>query len=348
MQRDERDVRAGVRVVDRVDLAVADQRLARVELPAEERVHRAADRHHLAPGLRLQERVVDLVAVVERAVGLEAHDHRLGADRQRAGEHVEPVDRALEVHQPLAGLVVAGLQLRPVAHLAHADPGAAVERLHEQRVADLAGDLGQVERLVVALGGIGEALVGRRLLVRDQPRAGDLHPKADHRAVGGVLLHRLERERVVRQVHVVHQRDLLDPLARHVVPVGEAVDDERVARAHAQVERLDRHALGGDRVLLAGVVDRSGGGARDERLERLRPVLLRAEQEADQVRAGHGRVPTPRRGRANRPAAGRACRASSSSCARRGGRGASRRAPGGAAPRPPRGCWRGSPRARRR
>ena len=73
-----------------------------------------------------------------------------------------------------------------------------------------------------------------------------------------MLLHRLERERVVEQVHAVHQRDLLDPLARHVVPVGEAVDDERVARAHAQVERLDRHALRGEGVALAVVLDHRG------------------------------------------------------------------------------------------
>ena len=55
--------------------------------------------------------MVDLVAVVERAVGLEAHDHRLGADRQAAREDVEAVDGGLEVHQPPAGLVVAGGEL---------------------------------------------------------------------------------------------------------------------------------------------------------------------------------------------------------------------------------------------
>ena len=64
------------------------------------------------PVSALEELVVDLVAVVQRAVGLEVHDHRLGADRERAGEHVEAVDRALQVHQPLAGLVVARGQLR--------------------------------------------------------------------------------------------------------------------------------------------------------------------------------------------------------------------------------------------
>ena len=281
MEADQADVRARVRVVDRVDLAVADQRLAAVELPAEEGVDRPADGHDLAAGLRAEEVVVDLVAVVERAVGLEPHDHRLGADREAAGEDVEAVDRGLEVHQAPAGLVVAGGELAGVADLAHADPGAAVERLHEQRVADLPRDVGEVERPVVAGGGVGEALVGGRLLVRHEPRRRHLQAEPDHRAIGGVLLHRLERERVVQQVHVVHQRDLLDPLARHVVPVREPVDDQRVARGGAQVERLDRHPLGGQRVRLAAVVDRAGAG--DERLERLRPVLLRAQQQPDQV-----------------------------------------------------------------
>jgi hypothetical protein len=190
------------------------------------------------------------------------------------------------VHQPLAGVVVALGELVRVAHHADADPGAAVERLHEQRVADPAGDLREVERAVVALGGVGEALVCRRLLVRHEPGVGHLQAEPHHRAVGGVLLHRLERERVVHQVHAVHQRDLLDPLARHVVPVGEAVDHERVARLHAQVERLDRDALGGELVALVAVLDR-GPEARHHRLEGARPVLLHPEQQPDQVRAGH-------------------------------------------------------------
>ena len=58
-----------------------------------------------------------------------------------------------------------------------------------------------------------------------------------------MLLHRLERERVVEQVDVVHQGDLLQPLARQVVPPGEPVDHERVARLRAQVERLDHDPL---------------------------------------------------------------------------------------------------------
>ena len=55
--------------------------------------------------------MVDLVAVVHRPVGLEVHHHRLGADREAAREDVEVLDRRLEVHQPLAGGVVDGMQL---------------------------------------------------------------------------------------------------------------------------------------------------------------------------------------------------------------------------------------------
>ena len=69
-----------------------------------------------------------------------------------------------------------------------------------------------------------------------------------------MLLHRLERERAVEQVHVVHQRDLLEPFAREVVPVGEPVDYELVAGAVSQVKRLDRDPLGGDPVAVPGVV----------------------------------------------------------------------------------------------
>ena len=64
------------------------------------------------PVAGVEEVVVDLVAVVLRPVGLEVHDHRLRADRERAGEHVEAVDGALQVHQALAGLVVSLGQLR--------------------------------------------------------------------------------------------------------------------------------------------------------------------------------------------------------------------------------------------
>ena len=235
-----------------------------------------------SPSSGREEVVVDRVAVVHRLLGPEVHDHRLGADRQRAGEDVEALDRRLQVHQALAGLVVGLVELAAVLDARHADPLAAVVGLHEQRVADALGDLVEVERLVVLRRGVGEARVVGRVLVRDEDGLRDLQPEPQHRAVRRVLLHRLERERAVEQVHVVHQRDLLQPLAREVVPVGEPVDDEVVARLAAQVERLHRDPLGGDRVRRAGgVLDRAD--ARDERLERARPVLLGAEEQADQV-----------------------------------------------------------------
>ena len=235
------------------------------------------DREDLVAELRRQEVVPHLVAVVHRPRRVEPHRHRLGADRERAHEDVEPLERGLQVHHPLARLVVARAQLvgRPDAR--DADPLAAVERLHEERVPDVLADRLEVERRVVALGGRLEALVRRRHLVRDQPRVGHADPEAHQRAVGGVLLHRLERERVVQQVHVVHQRDLLQPRARQVVPPREPVDHERVARPVAEVERLVDDPLGAQRV----AVDRAE--PRDERLERRGPVLLGAEEQADRV-----------------------------------------------------------------
>ena len=277
------DVRGRVRVVDRRGDAVLDDRLARVELPAEEGVHEPADRHDLVAGLGGEEVVVDLVAVVHRPVRLEVHHHRLGADREAAREDVEVLDRRLQVHQPLAGGVVDGLQLRRVADPRDADPLAAVERLHVERVADLRRDLLEVEGEVVPLGGRLEARVLGRALVRDQPRLRHVQAEPHHRAVGRVLLHRLERERVVQEVDVVHQRDLLQPLARDGVPPAEPVDHERVAGLRAQVERLVRDPLGRQLVRLAAVLDRADLG--EQVLERARPVLLGAEQESDQMRA---------------------------------------------------------------
>ena len=90
-----------------------------------------------------------------------------------------------------------------------------------------------------------------------------------------MLLHRLEREGVVEQVDVVHERDLLQPLARDVVPVRQPVDDEAVAAGLAQVERLDGDALDVVAVGVAAHLQRRVEPA-DQRLERARPVLLGA------------------------------------------------------------------------
>ena len=294
MQRGDRDVRAGVGVVDRVDRAALDQRLAGVELPAEERVHDPPDRHDLVADLGGEEVVVDGVARVHRLVRVEVHHHRLGADRQRPGEHVVALDGGLQVHQHLAGLVVGAVQLVDVADARDAAPGTAVVRLHEQRVADLVGDRVEVERLVVAGGGVGVLRVVDRVLVRHQRRVGHLQAEPHHRAVGGVLLHGLEGERRVHQVDAVHQRDLLQPLARDVVPVGQPVDHQVVGRLVAQVERLDRDALDVVRVLRARPVGHRADPPHQV-LEDPRPVVLRPEQESQQVPVGGHRRPFRRR-----------------------------------------------------
>ncbi len=107
-----------------------------------------------------------------------------------------------------------------------------------------------------------------------------------------MLLHGLERERAVEQIHVVHQRDLLQPLARVVVPVREPVDDQGVLGLVTQAERLhsDAHRpypmgaspLVGDRTQPA-----------HQRLVCSRPVVLGAQQQADDVlHFGHSRLLT--------------------------------------------------------
>ena len=103
-----------------------------------------------------------------------------------------------------------------------------------------------------------------------------------------MLLHRLERERRVQQVGAVHQRGLLEPLARVVVPVGEAVDHQAGAHRVGEPERLDREPLAAYLVPLAAVDHRADPG--QDRLEGPWPVLLGAEEEPDQVSVGvsHG------------------------------------------------------------
>src|SRR5205814_9990043 len=111
VQRRECDVGRRVRVVDRIGNAVLDDRLAGVELPAEERVHEPRDADDLIAELGREEVVPNLVAVVHRPAGVEPHRHRLGADRERAYEHVEALERRLQVHHPLARLVVTRTEL---------------------------------------------------------------------------------------------------------------------------------------------------------------------------------------------------------------------------------------------
>ena len=122
VQRGERDVRRRVRVVDRVRDPVLHDRLARVELPAEERVDEPRDRDHLLAELRREEVVAYLVPVVHRPRRVEPHRHRLGADRERAHEDVEVLERGLQVHHPLARLVVARAELLRRARRARRRP----------------------------------------------------------------------------------------------------------------------------------------------------------------------------------------------------------------------------------
>ena len=230
-----------------------------------------------------EEPVADVVALVHRLLGPEVHHHRLGADRQRPGE-VVVVDGGLEVHEHLAGVVVRRVQVVLVVDTAHPAPPAAVERLHVERVADLGREHVEVERLVVLGGGVGPAVVVDRVLVGHQDRRRDLEAEPDHRAVRRVLLHRLEGEGAVQQVGAVDQRGLLQPLARVVVPVCEPVDHQAGTDRVGEGERLDREPFA--REMVRRTVDVQRSYEAQNLLEGLRPVLLRTEEQADQMVRG--------------------------------------------------------------
>ena len=244
VQRGDLEVGAGVGEVDRVEDAVLAQRLAGVELPAEERVDGEAGVGEDRPLLAVDEEEVDLVAVVEGGAGVVLDDVDLRSDADGADEQVEGVDGLLQVHDPLAGLLVGAAQLLRVVDAGDADPGAAVVGLHEERVAEALADLLELPLATVALHrGVDVGVVGEPLLGRDHPGLGDRHPELHHGAVGGVLLHRLQRPRVVEHVEAVHDDGLLDPLAAGMEPVGEAVEDHVVADRLAQEERVDGDAF---------------------------------------------------------------------------------------------------------
>jgi hypothetical protein len=219
---------------------------------------------------------------VHRPIRLELHDHRLGADREAAGEHVVVLDRCLQVHQAFTRFVVARVEFSIVLHPGHPHPGSAVERFHEQGIANLARDLFEAERLVVFSRHVWEPVILRWFLMRDHPRVRHLQAQPHHGAVSRVLLHGLERERVVHEVDVVHDCGLLQPLTRDVVPVREPIDDERMARHGTQVEGLDRDALGRDRVVLPTDLQLPDGAV-SQCFERARPILFGAQQQADQM-----------------------------------------------------------------
>ena len=93
----------------------------------------------------------------------------------------------------------------------------------------------------------------------------------------------------VEQVDVVHQRDLLQPLARVVVPVRQPVDDQLVAGLVAQVERLDASPA---RCAASGCppsASRRTPSRRASASKARGPVLLGAEQQPDRGAPGsHG------------------------------------------------------------
>ena len=277
-------VRARVGEVDRVPDAVLVQRLARVEVPAEERVDGqrgvAQDRRLVVADEVLGHRV----AVVQRGARVVLDDLGLRAEADAAHEAVERVDRLLQVHDQLAALVVALAERLRVVDLDDALPAAAVERLHEHRVAQPLADGAEVEQARVALQR--RLQIGQRLvrLGRQHPRLRDRHAQVHHGAVGRVLLHRLHRPRVVEDVEAVHQDGLLDPLAAGVIPVGQPVDDQVVADVLAQVERLDGHAVDLDAHLIALPVD-DQIEALDELLVTDRPADVGAQRQPDP--AGH-------------------------------------------------------------
>ncbi len=183
------------------------------------------------------------------------------------------------MHHALAALLVGGPQLLLVVDPAHPHPGAAVVGLHEQRIAEPAPDLAEVEEPGVALqGGL---QVGQRLVAlgRHHPGVGHRQAQPHHGAVGGLLLHRLDRPGVVEDVEPVHQDRLLDPLPAGVVPVGEPVEDHVVATGLAQVEGLDRDPLDLEPDPVAA--DRQGQiEGLDEFLEEDRPVQVGAQGKA--------------------------------------------------------------------
>jgi hypothetical protein len=58
-----------------------------------------------------------------------------------------------------------------------------------------------------------------------------------------VLFHGLQRERVVEDVEIVEDDGLLDPLARRVIPVSQAVKEDGIPNRLPEQERFDRYPL---------------------------------------------------------------------------------------------------------
>ena len=256
VQRRDLAVRAGVGEVDRVPVALVAQRLAGIEVPAEETVdgQRHVLEHRAVPGV--EEIVIHAVAVVQRRAGVIVDAARLRAEPDAAHEVIVGQDALLQVHHLRAALLVGAAQRFLVVDLVDADPGAAVVGFHEQRVADLVADFAEVE--------VARVLAQRRLQVgavvvsfgRNHPGVGDRQAEAHHRAIAGLLFVGLQRPRVVVDIEVVQDDRFLDPFAAGLVPVGQAVDDDVVLDRLAQVERFDRGAFDLETDFLAVVRNR--------------------------------------------------------------------------------------------
>ena len=147
-----RDLAVGAAVgeVDRVPDALLAQRLAGVEVPAEEAVD--GQRHVLEERgvLLAEEIVIDPVAIVQRLRRIVVHDPDLRPEAEAAHEELVGRNALLQMHDVFAALLVGVAQLLLVVDPADADPAAAGVGLHEQRIAEPPADLAEVE--VVGVG----------------------------------------------------------------------------------------------------------------------------------------------------------------------------------------------------
>ena len=187
------------------------------------------------------------------------------------------------MHDLRAARFIRGAQRRLVVDLRDADPAAAVVGLHEERIADPAADLAEVEELCIA----GERrLQVRSLLVRlrrQHPRVGNRETEAHHRAIRGVLLVRLERPGIVEDVGIVEDDRLLYPLAAGVSTSGSA-GRQPGRSAPAGVDRTARSSradLEAERV--AAPVDREIEPLQDF-FETDRPADVRTQRQTDPLR----------------------------------------------------------------
>lgn len=101
------NIGAGVGKVDGPQCAVFKNGLAGVEVPAEKGVDDLGDDASLAPFVRAEKIVVNLVAAMHRLGGVVMQADDLRPDGQRAHKNVKIIQPGLQVHQHLAGGVVS-------------------------------------------------------------------------------------------------------------------------------------------------------------------------------------------------------------------------------------------------